>query len=266
MNLCIIGATGRMGKLIVTQAIESADFNIVGALEHKSSPYLGQDIGLLCGDGTIGVLVESDIFEATKNADVIIDFSGSHGTESSIDNYKIIKKPIVIGSTGLNNATISALKELSKIIPIVFTPNMSMGVNLLFKLTEIVSKTLKNNFDIEIIEGHHNKKKDAPSGTAMKLAEIIAESLDRDLEKDAVYGRQGLVGERKKNEIGIHAIRGGDIVGEHTVMFCGNGEIIELIHKATSRKTFAVGALNASRWIYDKSPGLYTMFDVLGIK
>lgn len=265
MNLCIIGASGRMGKLIAAHALQNNDIKITGAVEYHNSPNIGQDIGLLCGFNAVGVKIDSNIFDSAKSADVIIDFSGANGTENNIKNFQIIKKPLVIGSTGLNDTTIASIKELSKICPIVFTPNMSMGVNLLFKLTEIVTKILKNDFDIEIIESHHNKKKDSPSGTAMKLAEIITETLKLDLEKDVVYGRKGLIGERNKNEIGIHAIRGGDIVGEHSVMFCGSGEIIELTHKATSRSTFAVGALKAAKWVCNKTPGLYTMFDVLGL-
>jgi 4-hydroxy-tetrahydrodipicolinate reductase len=265
MNLCIIGATGRMGKLIATHALEGSDFNITGAVEYKDSPYIGQDIGLLCGSKQLGIKIDSDILKSTEKADVIIDFSGTSGTESNINNYKIIKKPIVIGSTGLNASTLDAIKKLSEIIPVVFTPNMSIGVNILFKLTEIVANILKDNFNIEIVESHHNKKKDAPSGTAMKLAEIISQALNLDLNKDIVYGRKGLIGERNKNEIGIHAIRGGDIVGEHHVLFCGEGEILELTHKATSRSTFALGALKAAKWVCNKNPGLYTMYDVLGL-
>lgn len=265
MNLCIIGASGRMGKLIASHALQNNDTKITGAVEYHNSPNIGQDIGLLCGLNAVGVKIDSNIFDSAKSADVIIDFSGANGTENNVKNFQIIKKPLVIGSTGLKDTTIASIKELSKTCPIVFTPNMSMGVNLLFKLTEIVTKILKNDFDIEIIESHHNKKKDSPSGTAMKLAEIISESLNLDLEKDVVYGRKGLVGERNKNEIGIHAVRGGDIVGEHSVMFCGNGEILELTHKATSRSTFAVGALKAAKWVCNKTPGLYTMFDVLGL-
>jgi 4-hydroxy-tetrahydrodipicolinate reductase len=266
MNLCIIGASGRMGKLVAAHALESKDLKIVGAVESEASSNIGQDIGLFCGMNSIGVIIESNMLNASKNADVIIDFSGANGTEGNIESYKSLNIPMVIGSTGLKSSAVESLKALSKNIPIVFSPNMSMGVNVLFKLTEIVAKVLESDFDIEIIESHHNKKKDAPSGTAMKLAEIITSTLNLDLEKDVVYGRSGLTGERKKKEIGIHAVRGGDIVGEHIVMFCGNGEIIELTHKATSRSTFAMGALKASKWVYNKKPGLYSMFDVLGLK
>jgi 4-hydroxy-tetrahydrodipicolinate reductase len=266
MNICVIGATGRMGSRIVELIDSDEELELTGAVEAEGSNFIGKDICEICKIRKTGIIVKSDLIRAAQNANVLIDFSGEHGTVSNIESYKKLRKPLVVGSTGLDERTLEELRKMSLFCPILVSPNMSTGINLLFKLTEIVSKTLKKDFDIEIIEAHHRNKKDAPSGTAMKLAQVIAETLNRDLEKDAVYFRKGLIGTRTEKEIGIQTIRGGDIVGDHTVMFCGDGERLELVHRASNRDTFARGAIKAALWLANKSAGFYNMSDVLGFK
>ncbi|MDY6821121.1 MAG: 4-hydroxy-tetrahydrodipicolinate reductase [Deferribacterota bacterium] len=264
MNICVVGAAGRMGSLIALEIINSSKLNLVGAIEAENSPFLGKDIGDICKCDKTGINITSNILDIAKKADIIIDFSGSKGTKANLDNYSKLKKPLVIGSTALDDSTVKSLENMSKNFPLVLSPNMSIGVNLLFKLTEIVAKTLKEGFDIEIVEAHHNMKKDAPSGTAMKLANIIKD-INSLKENDIIYGRKGDSCVREKNQLCVHAIRGGDIVGDHTVMFCGLGERLELTHRASSRNTFVKGAIKAALWIKEKEPGLYNMYDVLNL-
>ncbi len=251
IKLVVNGALGRMGKRIIACAAQDPELEVVGAvdlMEHRGSPYVTTELG--------GVV---------KNADVVIDFTSHVGLPATIDIVSAAGKALVIGTTGLTRQEQSALDKAAKRVPLVYAPNMSAGVNLVFQLAAQIAGTLGSGYDVEIVESHHNQKKDAPSGTARKLAEKIAEALGRDLDKSAVYGREGMTGPRKTSEIGIHAVRAGDIVGEHTVIFAGPGERIELTHRAHSRDTFARGALRAAKWVVGKPPGHYSMLDVLGL-
>jgi 4-hydroxy-tetrahydrodipicolinate reductase len=251
MNIVVCGAAGKMGKMIISRVIADPEVKFSGAVEAKGNPCVGSD--------SSGITITDDFEKAIKTADVAIDFTSPDATINHVELAAKNKKAMVIGTTGLTPGAVEKIKSAAGVIPVVFSPNMSVGVNLLFKLVEEVAGVLAD-YDVEIVEAHHNQKKDAPSGTAAKLADIIAKKLELPL----VYGRQGIVGARKK-EIGIHAVRAGDIVGEHTVLFAGPGERVELIHRAHSRETFAAGAVRAAKWLNGKKPGLYTMRDVLGL-
>ncbi len=251
IKLAVNGALGRMGKRIIACAGDDPEIEVVGAvdlMEHRGSPYVTTELG-----------------GAIENADVVIDFTSHVGLPATIDIVAGAGKALVIGTTGLTRQEQIALDKAAKRVPVVYAPNMSAGVNLVFQLAAQIARTLGSAYDVEIVEAHHNQKKDAPSGTARKLAENIAEALRRDLDKSAVYGREGMTGPRKMSEIGIHAVRAGDIVGEHTVIFAGPGERIELTHRAHSRDTFARGALRAAKWVVGKPPGRYSMLEVLGL-
>jgi 4-hydroxy-tetrahydrodipicolinate reductase len=261
----MIGAAGRMGRRIIALASENESTQITGAVEYSGSSFLNMDAGEIAAIGKIGVNILSDIEEASKGSDVIIDFTGFEATMSNIDIYKRLGKPIVVGSTGLSKTDVEKLKDLSNDIPVLFSPNMSVGVNLTFKVLEMVSKAIGEHWDIEIIEAHHRLKKDAPSGTAMRMGEVVANAIGRDIEKDGMFCRHGLIGERTDKEIGMQTLRAGDIVGEHTVMFCTEGERIEITHRAHTRDMFAKGAIQAAKWIADKPKNFYNMFDVLNI-
>ncbi len=266
LNVAVAGASGRMGRRISVLCIESDKITLSGAFEREGHEDIGKDIGAILGIENVGVVLSKSIHEIIDGTDVVIDFTT---IESTLENVKVCvehKKPFITGTTGLSDSQINEIKGMSNNIPIVLAPNMSVGVNLLFKILKDVSLILGDDYDVEIIEAHHRLKKDAPSGTALKMAKVIAESLNRDLNDTAVYSRKGFIGERTNKEIGIQTIRAGDIVGEHTVLFGGLGERIELTHKASSRDTFARGALRAALWVKDKSPGFYDMQDVLGLK
>ncbi len=261
IKVIVCGACGRMGQRIIDLMLKDKEIRLVGALESKNHSMIGKDIIVQ----EVKLKISDDLHNIINNADVIIDFTNPEATIEHLEIARKSKKCAVVGTTGLSDKQLSALQKISENISCVFAPNMSMGVNLLFKLVEESAKAL-GNYDIEIVEAHHNLKKDAPSGTAEKIAQIITKVLDRDITKAAVYGRQGIIGPRKKEEIGIHSIRAGDIVGEHTVIFAGGGERIELIHRAHSRDAFAEGAIRAAKWILSKPKGLYDMQDVLGLK
>jgi len=267
IKLIVSGACGKVGQRIVTNACASNDFKLVGALEWTKHPNLGKDIGTVIGLGKeIGVPVTDTLEKVIRECDLIIDFTNPETTLSHLEQAVHYKKAMIIGTTGYNEEQLAKIKDLGNQIPCVLSPNMSLGVNLLFKLAAETARVLGNEYDIEIVETHHRMKKDAPSGTANKLAQVIAESLNRDLKKVAVYGREGITGERNKETIGIMTLRGGDIVGDHTVMYLGTGEKIELSHRATSRDTFAMGALRAAKFLVGKPAKLYDMQDVLGLK
>lgn len=262
----ITGSAGRMGKALVAAIAANPEFQLAGATEYPASPLIGQDAGAVAGVGALNVPISAALTpEMLANADAIIDFS----TGNVLENARAAAKAglsIVIGTTALTDTDKSALRELSaQGARIVQTFNYSVGVNLLFYLSGKTASLLADDFDMEIIEAHHNQKKDAPSGTAVRLAEVLCEAADR-TSADLVYGRQGIVGARTRREIGIHAVRGGDIVGDHTVLFAGDGERIELTHRASSRMTFAKGALRAAKWLAGASAGYYDMQDVLGLK
>ncbi len=267
MNRIIVtGATGRMGGRIIALLKEYSDLQLAGALEKKGSKDIGRDIGLLLGAGEIKVQLSDVLENIIADGDIVIDFTVPVATMQHAKIAAENGKAMVIGTTGFSKDEIEVLRELSAGIPVVLAPNMSVGVNLLFKVLKDVAIVLGDDYDIEIIEAHHRMKKDAPSGTALKMAEVIADAVKRNLDEVGVYARKGIIGERTKKEIGIQTIRAGDIVGEHTVLFGGLGERIEITHKASSRDTFARGALKAARWVADRRPGLYDMQDVLGLK
>lgn len=256
IKLGVNGAFGRMGSRILDLAGSAPEnFKIVAAFEHEGHPSLGQRAGT--------VRVSELSRAALKGCDVLIDFSSPEGTQSALEAAVAAKSALVIGTTGIGGKLVEAIRASSKKIAVVFSPNMSIGANFLFELARLSASKLKEGYDIEIIEQHHRLKKDAPSGTAKRIAEVIAEEKGWDLAKAARYGRQGLTGERTKNEIGIHVVRAGDIVGEHTVLFSGPGETIEITHRAQSRDAFARGALVAAVFAAGKTNGLYSMQDVL---
>lgn len=265
-NIIVTGATGRMGSRIAALTKEYGDLRLSGALERKGHEAAGRDIGQLIGVGDLGVKLTERLEDIIDAADVIIDFTSTAATLQHLKLAAEKSKKMVIGTTGFSKDELKEIGSGAKKIPIVLAPNMSVGVNLLLKILQDVSKTLGDDYDIEIIEAHHRLKKDAPSGTAMKMAQVISDAVNRNLDEVAVYARKGLIGERTKKEIGVQTIRAGDIVGEHTVIFGGLGERIEITHKASSRDTFARGALKAALWLHDKPAGLYDMQDVLGLK
>ncbi|MFA5072591.1 MAG: 4-hydroxy-tetrahydrodipicolinate reductase [Nitrospirota bacterium] len=264
----VSGAAGRMGTHIIHVLSSSEGIALGAALEQKGHPLIGKYPGSIAGlpSNTVLPLITDDLSEACKANDVLIDFSS---VNASIEHAKICadqKVPIVIGATGFSPHQLEQIQAYARVIPCVLSPNMSIGVNLCFKILEEVAKTIGNDYDMEIIEAHHRLKKDAPSGTAMKMAHIIAEAVNRNLDEVGVYARKGMIGERSSREIGIQTVRAGDIIGEHTVMFAGIGERIEITHRAHSRETFAAGAVRAAKWLVGKKPGMYDMQDVLGLK
>lgn len=261
MRICMAGACGRMGRRILELASAADGIDIGGAIEHS---------GL---DGTVVTLTTGESVTVSANAaaelaksDVLIDFSIAEACLANVRAAAELKKAAVVGTTGMTAEDRAALEELATSMPLVFAPNMSIGVNLLFKLTSEVAGILGLDYNVEIVEAHHSQKKDSPSGTAVRLAERAAEALGLEYDGDVVHGREGQVGARPVKEIGMHAVRGGDIVGEHTVYFIGQGERIELTHRAQSRDTFAQGSLRAAKFAAQAKPGLYDMQDVLGLK
>jgi 4-hydroxy-tetrahydrodipicolinate reductase len=261
----ICGAAGRMGRELLSVFLNDKDVGIVHAIDSPASKYIGQDAGLFAGVDSIGVKISADLESVVGECDVVVDFTNPAAALSHLESASRHGKPVVMGTTGFSKDETAAIQGYAKNIPVVLSPNMSQGVNVLFHLVKRAAELLGEEFDIEINEVHHNLKKDAPSGTALQFGRIIAETKNKDLAEIAVYGRQGMIGERKKGEIGIMAMRVADVVGEHTVVFGGTGERIEFTHKANSRKTFASGALRAVKYIQGKTRGLYTMRDVLGI-
>ncbi len=258
IKIAIAGSGGRMGKVLLDCVAQADDLQLHAALEHAGSSLLGNVVAE-------DVKITADL-DALKGADVLIDFTRPEGTMQHLAVCLKHKVNMVVGTTGLNAQQKAALGAGAQDIGIVFAPNMSVGVNLLFKLLETASRVLDKGYDIEIIEAHHRHKVDAPSGTALGLGEVIARTLGRDLEKCAVYGREGVTGERDPSTIGFATVRGGDIVGDHTVLYAGIGERIEITHKASSRATFALGALRAARFLKANKAGMYDMQDVLGLK
>jgi 4-hydroxy-tetrahydrodipicolinate reductase len=252
-----------MGKRIIACAVEGGEIAVVGAIETEGHPCMGKDAGEVAGVAGLGIPVTADLSAVAGPADAIVDFS-QH--EASVGNAAVavaLKKPIVIGTTGLDAGEVQAIKDASSKVACLVAPNMSVGVNLLFRIVSDVARSLGEEYDAEIVEVHHRFKKDAPSGTAKRLAASIADAWGKSLDAIACHGRSGEPGERPKGQIGIHAVRQGDVVGEHTVSFSSLGERVEIVHKAHSRDTFARGALRAAEWIVGKPAGLYSMEDVL---
>jgi len=265
IRIAVSGACGRMGSCIIANLAKTKDMKLTGALEYKKHPFIGMDAGKVLHIANTGVDISGDASKAIKAADVLIDFSMP---QSALQNLMIAAKnkiPAVVGTTGFSEKQLKEIKKIASRIPIVLSANMSVGVNLLLSVIRKVAPALKD-YDIEIVEAHHRMKKDAPSGTALKFAQVIADSCGIDFKKKVIYGRKGFVGERKKGEIAIHSIRGGDIVGDHKIIFAGDAERIELIHRASNRDTLAIGAIKAARFVCKAKAGLYSMESVLGIK
>lgn len=265
-RIIVAGASGRMGSRIIALSREYSELKLVGAFEKKGHEKVGGDVGIIAGIGETGVKVSDRLEDIIENGDVVIDFTTPISTKGIVRLSSQYGKAMVIGTTGISKDDMKEMEALMKSIPCVMASNMSTGVNLLLRVLQDIAKVLGDEYDIEIIEAHHRLKKDAPSGTALKMAQVIADATKRNLDEVAVYARKGIIGERTKKEIGIQTIRAGDIVGEHTVIFGGLGERIEITHKVSSRDTFARGALRAALWISGKPAGLYDMQDVLGLK
>jgi 4-hydroxy-tetrahydrodipicolinate reductase len=267
LNIAIAGSSGRMGRALLEAIAQAPDMQLSAALERTGSPFLGRDAGELSG-APCGVDITDDVASGLRATDVLIDFTRPEGTLAHLAACRAAGVKMVIGTTGFSTQQKEELKAASKDISMVFAPNMSVGVNVTFKLLETAAKALNLNtgYDIEIIEAHHRHKVDAPSGTALQMGEVIAGALGRELSEIAVYAREGNTGERAPGTIGFATVRGGDIVGDHIVMFAGTGERIEISHKAGSRATFAEGALRAARFLADRQNGLFDMQDVLGLR
>ena len=266
VKITVAGAAGRMGGRIVHMISQNPETDLVGAFEHSAHESVGRDAGSVAGIGELGVKICGSFEEAINGSDVLIDFTQPKSTLQNMRSASEKGISMVIGTTGISDDGVKEMKTLAKKIPCVNAPNMSVGVNVMFKIAGEMARILGNDYDMEILEAHHRLKKDAPSGTAMRLGEILADAVDRDLEKVGVYGRKGMIGERSDEEIGIQTWRAGDIAGEHTVMFGGIGERLELVHRAHNRDNFARGAVRAALWIVGRPVGLYDMQDVLGLK
>ncbi len=265
IRVVIVGAAGRMGRTLLQATDEHEELSLGAALEYAESPFLDSDAGLLNGGATNGVLVSANLPSALTSADVAIDFTRPASTIAMLAEAVKQKKAVIIGTTGFSDEEKAEISKAAKQIPVVFAANFSVGVTLSLKLLETAAKVLGEDYDVEIIEAHHRFKVDAPSGTALKMGEVVADALGRDLSECAVYGRQGHTGERDAKTIGFETIRGGDVVGDHTVLFAGIGERLEITHKASSRMTFAAGAARAAAWVVKQPAGLYDMSDVLDL-
>jgi 4-hydroxy-tetrahydrodipicolinate reductase len=266
LRLAVPGAAGKMGQMILKVIAETPSTQLVAAIERPGSAHLGKDAGTIAMLPPFGVTVVDGLDEALANADVMIDFTAPVATAWTVSRAAERGVAMVIGTTGLGEAEKRAIWHAAERIPIVLSANMSLGVNVLFGLLAEAARALGPAYDVEIVELHHRQKKDAPSGTALAMANVLADALGRSLADSAVYGRHGQETARSPNEIGIAAVRGGDIVGEHTAYFCGLGERLEITHRASSRETFARGAVRAAEWLRDRDPGLYDMQDVLGLR
>ena len=264
----VTGVAGRMGSQLVRAVRDAEGFQIVGATERSGTAAVGLDVGLAAGLGMLEVAVCDSLAKAlqlAEGAEVVIDFTQYQASVAHAELCAEQTVALVVGSTGFTPEARDRIAEAAKQIPIVMSPNMSVGVNLMIQVAGELAKVLGNAYDVEILEIHHRHKVDAPSGTAVRLAEVIAEKLNRNPQKSLVYARKGPIGERKRDEIGLQSLRGGDVIGDHTVLFLGEGERLELTHRSTSRDGFATGAVRAARWIVGKPPGLYSMQDVLGL-
>lgn len=265
-RIAVVGAAGRMGRTLI-QAVQAApDLQLGAATEHSGSSLLGADAGELAGVGRLDIPLMESLQQVIDQVDTVIDFTRPAATLTHLEICRSAGKSLVIGTTGFDADGKQRILNAGQEIPIVFAPNMSVGVNLCFKLLDISARVLGGEVDIEIIEAHHRHKVDAPSGTALRMGEVVAEALGRDLKQCAVYGREGITGERGRDTIGFETIRAGDVVGEHSVWFAAEGERVEIVHKASSRMTFARGAARAAAWLKQQGPGCYDMQDVLGLR
>ena len=265
LNIAIAGAGGRMGRMLIEAVLNDPACRLTGALDVPGAPGLGQDAGAFLGKDT-GVFISADWAQGLQGAQCLIDFTRPEGTLNHLQQCQARGISMVIGTTGFSDEQKADIAAAAKRIPIMMAPNMSVGVNVTLKLLEMAAKALATGYDIEVIEAHHRHKVDAPSGTALKMGEVIAQALGRELKDCAVYERYGHTGERDPSTIGFSTIRGGDIVGDHTVLFAGTGERIEITHKSSSRATYAQGSLRAAHFLASQSSGLFDMFDVLGLR
>lgn len=263
INIAIVGAAGRMGKTLIEACVEAENAQLSVATEHSGTPFIGADSGEVAGVGKNDVIITSSLDDAVNDFDVLIDFTRPGPSLEHLAWCVANNKSMIIGTTGFSDAEKAEIEAAGEKISIVFAANFSIGVTLTLKLLEMASRVLGDSVDIEIIEAHHRHKIDAPSGTALKMGEVIADTLDRDLNEHGVYCREGVTGERKRKDIGFQTIRAGDIVGEHTVMFADIGERVEITHKASSRMTFAKGAVRSGMWVTKQAPNVYDMQDVL---
>ena len=264
-RIAIIGCAGRMGRVLIEAVSERADMEVGAAVERPDSSLIGADAGELAGQGKINVQIAGSLSDVLDDFDVLIDFTSPESTLENARLCALAGRKMVVGTTGLSDQQKIELAQSAEKTAIVFAPNMSVGVNLCFKLLELAASVLNEGYDIEVLEAHHRHKVDAPSGTALGMAEAVAKTLNRDLNKCAVYGREGQTGARDPQEIGFATVRAGDIVGDHTVMFATEGERVEITHKASSRMTFAKGATRAAAWLENQQQGLFSMQDVLGL-
>ena len=264
LRVAIAGASGRMGQMLIEAVLAASELDLVAALDIAGSPALGQDACAFLGRSS-GVVITSDLRAGLRNAQVLIDFTRPEGTLAHLAVCREWGVKAVIGTTGFSDAQRADIAEHAKHIAVVMAPNMSVGVNVVLKLLDMAARALNEGYDIEIVEAHHRHKVDAPSGTALEMGRVVAAALGRDLKDCAVLARQGVTGERDPSSIGFATIRGGDIVGDHTVLFAGTGERIEISHKSSSRVSYAQGSLRAARFLVGKSHGLFGMNDVLGI-
>ena len=255
-----------MGSRVAQLILETEGIELAAAFERPDHPLIGKDLSEAVGGGSLGKAVSKGIREVLEQSDVVIDFTSASASLEHFRDASHSGTPMVIGSTGFKPDQLSEIRTLAQRAAVVLAPNMSVGVNVLFKVVGDIARLLGDDFDVEIVEAHHRFKKDAPSGTAIKLAQVMAQALGRDLDQVGVYARHGLTGERTGSEIGIQTVRGGDIVGEHTVLFAGMGERIEIVHRAQSRDNFARGAIRAAKWVVGQPPGFYDMGDVLCLK
>ena len=265
MNVAIAGATGRMGRMLIETVLGTSDARLAAALEQRGNAAVGKDAGELVGNACC-VCISDDPQAALASCDVLIDFTRPDGTLTHLAACRARGVKLVIGTTGFDDAQKRAIADGARDIAIAMAPNFSVGVNVAFRLIEVAAQALNEGYDVEIAEVHHRHKVDAPSGTALRMGEIVASALKRDLKKTAVYGREGVTGERKRETIGFATVRGGDVVGDHTVMFLGTGERIEITHRSASRATYAQGALRAARFLMDRKNGFYDMQDVLSLR
>jgi 4-hydroxy-tetrahydrodipicolinate reductase len=266
MKIGIVGAAGRMGQTLIKACLDTDGVELTAAIEHKDSPAVGKDAGEVAGLPRCGLLVGADLSEVIASVDALIDFTRPEATLANLELCRLQGKHLIIGTTGFTPQQRGLIEQAANEVAVVMAPNFSVGVNLTLKILEMAARVMGEYTDIEIIEAHHRHKVDAPSGTALRMGEVVAKALGRDLKECAVYGREGITGERDRKTIGFSTLRAGDIVGEHTVMFADEGERVEITHKASSRMTFAKGAVRAALWLADKDKGLFDMQDVLGLK
>ncbi|GBG01197.1 4-hydroxy-tetrahydrodipicolinate reductase [Azospira sp. I13] len=265
LRIAVAGASGRMGRMLIEATLKDGEVVLGAAFDRPGSPVVGKSAGDLVGLPSEVVVLDS-AEAALKQADCLIDFTRPEGTLEHLALCRKLGVALIIGTTGFDEAGKAAIREAAQDIPVVFAPNMAVGVNLVFKLLDVAARILNQGYDIEIVEAHHKHKIDAPSGTALRMGEVVANALGRDLKECAIYGREGVTGERDPSTIGFATVRGGDIVGDHNVMFCGTGERVEIAHKAGSRMPYALGSLRAARFLAGKKNGLFDMQDVLGLR